>query len=299
VLRPYLLLIVCVSIWGSNFVFGSMLAGQFSPLYLTTARLFFIASFLFLYAKWRSAPLRVRGSDAWTLLILLGIIGVGCNQWSFYQGMQTADPTTSALILALTPIVTALLAAIFLKEPLTIRWGAGSLAALCGVYLVVRNGEELRLQAGHLWIVITMVTFAISIVLVRMLARTLSTLTITLYASIVGFLALLPWALTTLPSAQISHRFEAWSLLVATAILMHGIVTLVWNRQLQKVGAANAAMFANLEPFVAMIVGYLLLGQAVTQHQLLGSLLIVGGVTLSSFSSKAWRISSASVMNDR
>jgi drug/metabolite transporter (DMT)-like permease len=51
---------------------------------------------------------------------------------------------------------------------------------------------------------------------------------------------------------------------------------------LQKVGAAKAATFSNLEPFVAMIVGYVVLGQLVTSQMMFGSLFIVGGVTLAS-----------------
>lgn len=293
-LRNYTLLIVCVSIWGSNFVFGTLLAEHFSPLFLTTARLFFIVLFLVMYTFRRSDFMVVRG-HVWKALILLGIIGVGINQWSFYKGMQTADPTTSALILALTPIVTALLASIFLKEPLTLRWGAGSFVAITGVFFVVYNGEQLQLNTGHLWIVVTMISFAISIVLVRLLAQKLTSSVITLYASLIGFFSLLPFTLLTVSSAKISHHAGAWILLIATAILMHGIVTLVWNSQLKKVGAARSAMFSNLEPFVAMIVGYLVLHQAVTLQQLFGSLLIVIGVSLTSFTPKALKLESNTI----
>ncbi|WP_410429696.1 EamA family transporter [Metabacillus litoralis] len=42
--------------------------------------------------------------------MFLGVFGVFINQWSFLRGLQTADPTTSALILATTPILTGFLA---------------------------------------------------------------------------------------------------------------------------------------------------------------------------------------------
>lgn len=280
-LRSYLLLIFCVTVWGSNFVFGNMLVKQFSPLFIAMARLLFISLFLvgYTWIRHRFIPI---SKNEWKLLILLGIIGVFINQWSFYQGLQTADPTTSALILALTPITTALLAALFLKEPLTVSMLVGSLLAISGVFLVVFNGAQLEFHIGHLWIFITMITFAISIVLVRLLARRLPPIITTLYSTLVGFGTMVPIVLAGGTGWNISHEAWAWVLLVITAILMHGIVTLVWNSQLQKVGAAKAAMFSNLEPFVAMIVGYLVLGQLVTSQQMLGSLFIVGGVTLAS-----------------
>jgi drug/metabolite transporter (DMT)-like permease len=142
-LRSYLLLIFCVTVWGSNFVFGNMLVKEFSPLFIAMARLLFISLFLLVYTWIRHRFIPINKQE-WKLLILLGIIGVFINQWSFYQGLQTADPTTSALILALTPITTALLAAIFLKETLTVSMLVGSLLAISGVFLVVFNGTRLE-----------------------------------------------------------------------------------------------------------------------------------------------------------
>lgn len=190
----------------------------------------------------------------------------------------------SVYCLALTPITTALLAALFLKEALTVSMLLGSLMAISGVFLVVFNGTRLEFHIGHLWIFITMITFAISIVLVRLLARRLPPIITTLYSTLVGFGTMVPVVLAGGTGWNISHEAWAWTLLVITAILMHGIVTLVWNSQLQKVGAAKAAMFSNLEPFVAMIVGYVVLGQLVTSQMMFGSLFIVGGVTLASLS---------------
>ena len=63
------------------------------------------------------------------------------NQWSFFVGLQTAHSTTSALILATTPILTSVLAAIFLKEKLTIRMLMGSIVAIIGIYFVVAKGN--------------------------------------------------------------------------------------------------------------------------------------------------------------
>ena len=51
----------------------------------------------------------------------------------FYEGLQTADPTTAALILALTPVMTSILAVFILNEPLTAKLviGEGLLLLEC------------------------------------------------------------------------------------------------------------------------------------------------------------------------
>ena len=70
-------------------------------------------------------------------------------------------------------------------------------------------------------------------------------------------------------------------LLIGSALLIQGLCAIIWNNQIRKVGAAKASVFLNLQPFVAMVLGYLILGNPVTFTQVGGSILIVGGVILS------------------
>ncbi|WP_433754064.1 EamA family transporter [Paenibacillus amylolyticus] len=63
--------------------------------------------------------------------------------------------------------------------------------------------------------------------------------------------------------------------------LIQGLCAVIWNNQIQKVGAAKASIFLNLQPFVAMLVGFFVLGTPVTFVQVGGSILIVCGVVLS------------------
>ncbi|NQF14586.1 DMT family transporter [Brevibacillus brevis] len=282
-LRSYLLLIFCVTAWGSNFVFGKMLVAEFSPLFLSAMRLLFIVLFLLIWSRGRLKMPKLTRTD-WLLLAVLGVVGVFINQWSFYKGLVTADPTTSALILALTPITTALLAALFLKESLTGRMAIGSVIGTSGVIFVIYTGAELHFDVGILWIVLTMLTFATSIILVRLLGHRLPPLVTTLVSNLIGFGSMLPFVLISIPTATVSTSLSSWLLLFVTAVVMHGIVTLIWNSQLQKVGAAKAAMFANLEPFIAMLFGLLLLAKPVTGVQFFGAILIIAGVTLTTTS---------------
>jgi drug/metabolite transporter (DMT)-like permease len=62
---------------------------------------------------------------------------------------------------------------------------------------------------------------------------------------------------------------------------MHGLCTYLWNNSIQKVGASNASLLMNLEPFIAMIVGLIVLGTPIDLFQLLGGIVIVCGVTIS------------------
>lgn len=119
-------------------------------------------------------------------VLLIGVIGVAINQWSFYEGLQTADPTTAALILALTPVMTSILAVFILNEPLTAK--------------LVIGGELLLLECFCNWCwaevclfrrvnmdFITMLSFSLSIVLIRKLGNREDMFLITFFSSIFGF----------------------------------------------------------------------------------------------------------------
>ena len=286
-LKAYSLLTICVVVWGSNFVFGKILVQDFSPTLLTMLRLLFIVLFLLGLSSFKKHIKRVNKSDLLAILFL-GVIGVFINQWSFFVGLQTADPTTSALILATTPIVTGFLAFIFLKEKLTIHMLMGSIIAIIGIYFVVTTGNpsSLHIDKGLWWIVITMITFAIMIIMTRLLSQRIDPLIITLYSNIVGFIVSIPFAFLLDTPLRVSTTLSDWTFLIGTAVVVHGIATLIWNNNIRYVDASKASILSNLEPFVAMIMGLLLLYKPITGVEMLGSLLIVGGVVLSTFQRK-------------
>ena len=286
-LKTYTFLTICVVVWGSNFVFGKILVQDFSPTLLTMLRLLFIVLFLIGLSSFKKHFKRVNKSDLLAVL-LLGVIGVFINQWSFFVGLQTADPTTSALILATTPILTGFLAAIFLKEKLTIRMFLGSIMAIIGIYYVVTTGNpsSLHFDKGLLWIVLTMITFAIMIIMTKLLSQRLDPLTITLYSNIVGFIVSIPFVFLLDTPLRISSKLSDWTLLIGTAVVVHGIANLIWNKNISHVDASKASILSNLEPFVAMIMGLILLYKPITGAEILGSLFIVGGVVLSTYQRK-------------
>ena len=283
-LKAYAWLTFCVMVWGSNFVFGKMLVQDFSPALLTMLRLLFIVLFLIGLSLYKKHFKIVNKLDL-LAIFFLGVIGVFINQWSFFVGLQTADPTTSALILATTPILTSVLAAIFLKEKLTIRMLMGSIVAIIGIYFVVAKGNlsSLHIDKGLLWIVVTMITFAIMIIMTRLLSQRIDPLTITLYSNVVGLVVSIPFAFLLDTHMHVSSKISDWSFLIGTAVVVHGIATLIWNNNIRHVNASKASILSNLEPFVAMVMGLILLYKPITGAEIIGSLFIVGGVVLSTY----------------
>src|SRR5699024_12421653 len=102
----------------------------------------------------------------------------------------------------MTPIVTGFLAAIFLKEKITIRMLLGSVVALVGIYYVVTNGNltQIQLDKGLLWIILTMLTFSIMIIITRLLSRRIDPFIVTLYSNIIALFISIPFIFISMNS---------------------------------------------------------------------------------------------------
>jgi drug/metabolite transporter (DMT)-like permease len=285
-IRSYILLLFCICCWGSNFVFGSMLVHEFAPMLLSALRLTATSLCLLSYA-WATSKLGKLAKRDWWLLIPLAVFGTLLNQIAFFTGLQTVDATTAALILSLAPLSIAMLARIFLKEVFSLQMAVGSVIAIAGVFFVVGKSGGIHISVGILFMFAAMITFAISVIIMRKLTERIDAFSATLYSTVIGSGLVIPTALIKEPVHQVSPHLWAWLLLFASGIIMQGLCSVIWNMQLQRVGAGKAAIFLNLQPFVAMVVGYLLLGTAVTGTQIIGSLLIVGGVVLATLQRRA------------
>lgn len=278
----YAVLLFCVTAWGSNFVFGAILVEVFDPSIIAVLRLFFILIFLFL-VTFRAVKAQKLTVYNYIFLAIAGFIGVSLNQWSFYASLQYTEPVTAALILALSPIVTSLLSSYWFNEKKTVRFWIGSVTALFGVWLVVSNGSLLvpNIGKGELLIGLTMLSFSVFLIFVQHLSKTIHPAVITWYSNVFGIVGLIPFIPWEKLSSVLAVPVSYWILLVATAVIMHGLCTYLWNNSIQSVGASKAALLLNLEPFIAMLFSLMILGQAIQVIQLAGAIIIIAGVGIS------------------
>ena len=279
-LRSYAWLLFCVTVWGSNIVVGAVLVREFPPLLLAACRLLFTTSCYFLFALTTGRLVRLARKE-WGYLLFLGAINILINQMSFFIGIQYADTTTAALILALSPITVGIFASLFLKEPFTLRMAVGSAAALAGVFFVVGKGEAISVSAGDLWMIAAMLSSSVSMIVTRKWVEFRDPFVVTSYTTATGTVLLIPTAVMLEPvSGLLDSPLWAWALLFGSALVMQVIANVIWNREMRTVGAGKASLFLNMQPFVAMVLGYLVLGTTVTAIQAVGATLIVGGVLI-------------------
>src|SRR5438105_13263579 len=91
--------------------------------------------------------------------------------------------------------------------------------------------------------------------------------------------------LLLLGSPPLARADFRWSALIwigfAFAVLGPLVLTnLLWFTAIDRVGPSRAALFANLQPFLAAVIALVLLSEQLTRYQVAGGLAIGGGIVL-------------------
>lgn len=136
------------------------------------AILFWMAS---IFAKKERVPLK----DI-VLFFFAALFAIVINQSSFIYGLSKTSPIDASLLVTLLPVVTMLLAAIIIREPITWLKAIGVFVGASGVVILILSGsqnEKTGSLAGNLFVVLSISSFALYLTLFKNLISRYSSLT--------------------------------------------------------------------------------------------------------------------------
>lgn len=218
---------------------------------------------------------------------LLGLTGVAVFCAGQNLGLRWASATTTALVNGAIPVLTAILAAVFLGERLGGRRLAGLLVSLAGIALLVLTGTATVTgiaALGNLLPLISAMSFAAYAVLGRQAFAGGNALSIVAGSTRYGLLFLLPAALaevTTQGLGPIGPRDLALLLFLGAGCSALAFVLAGYG--MAHLEASHGAVLGNLKPLVGVVLAVLLLGEPLTNGQLGGGFLVLLGVGLSNW----------------
>ncbi|NEW07733.1 DMT family transporter [Paenibacillus sp. SYP-B3998] len=283
----YFFAILNAVIIGFSFLFTKMALQNAQPLDTLTYR--FAASFIVLSipVAFGWVKLNFRGKPLYKALLLASMYPLGFFTLQTF-GLQHATSAEGGILYAFTPVVTMLLASIFLKEATTILQKLSIFLSVFGVvFIFIMKGSSINLSnmTGIFMLFLTCVAFAGYSVLARSLSKQFSPAEITYFMLGIGFVVFLVVSLTDHATSGTLDRFFAplASGTFIVSILFLGIVSslvtaLTANYILSKMEASKMSVFTNLSTIVSMAAGAMFLGEEVTVYHLIGSVLIIAGV---------------------
>jgi len=292
-LTPYkndIALVAVVLIWGVNFAVLKAALVELHPHVLNVLRFAISALVLgWLFAHRveydLQAFLQPMRKRLWTI-VGLGLLGYLFYQLFFIIGVANTTAGSAALIMAGAPLWTALFGHVFGFDRMVMAGWLGLSLTLIGTAVIVFGGtDEVAFGSdvflGNTLMVIAAMLWGAYTAFNKPATASADPIGLTFWSVIVAFPFLvaigLPYAAD---GAWLTLEAWVWAAILFSGGLSTGIAFAIWNTAVRNVGPSQTAIYGNLVPVVALLSGYLMLGERVWPLQLVGGGLIIGGLVL-------------------
>jgi drug/metabolite transporter (DMT)-like permease len=283
---------IAVVFWGISFVATKAALRDVSPVTLIFCR--FAIGALVLLALVRELPPR----RAWKQLALMGFIGVFVHQMLQAYGLTLTSATNSGWLIGLTPLWSAVLSAIVLRERFSAWKVAGLLGGFAGALLVVTRGD-LSAHAfgrpstiGDLLIFISTINWAIYSVVGHPIIKELGPRRATSGAMLFGAAMLTPFFIAQRGWHELPRMTPAtWGALLFLSIGCSAVGYLFWYGALERVEVSRVAVLLYVEPLITFAAAALLIGERVSGTVIAGGLLVLVSVVIAQYAPEVVRTS--------
>lgn len=276
----YFYLTITFFAWGSLYVVSKFVLGKV-PAFTVSSLRFLIAGIILLIFLKKRNPKKIQAQD-YKYIFVIGFAGYFLSSSLQLVGTKLSNASLSSLINSMNPITIMLFASFILKEKLTVKKVICVILAVIGVYIVIGGINGKGQVLGIMISVSAVFLWSFATVTVRRIAQKYDPFQITTYGIIVGFAFTFPvsaYELITTPNVQ-------FDLKVILAIIYMGIVCtafahVLWNKSLSILEAGACSLFYPVQPMVAVLLGWMFLGEEININFIFGTVLIIGGVLIS------------------
>lgn len=283
------LAILATIIWSGNFIVARGVINLVSPISLAFFRWFTACLILFplAYKSFQREKIIVYKNIKYFFWISLTGVTL-FNTFVYIAGHYSPAINLALIGTTSSPIMAIILAAIFLKEKITLTKILGLILCICGILLLLSQGSINRLIAfrfspGDWWILVGALWFAIYNTLVKRKPIGISPINFLFVTFTFGTILLFPFFIVEYSLVEPVD----WNINVLLIILYLGLGTsvlafLCWNAAIARIGASRTAIFGNLIPVFSAIEAVLLLNESITTIHILSGVLVIAGLLIAS-----------------
>ena len=220
-------------------------------------------------------------------LFFAALLGIVCNQCCYTIGLSMTSPVNASIVTTTLPIITLILAAVFLREPVTGKKVVGVALGCTGACILVTASQPSASHAaasalpGDLLCLFAQCSFAVYLTLFKHLIQRYSVITCMKWMTTYATLVIAPLSMqrmTALPWASIDGR--VW---LETAFVVIGGTFFAYLLMMQgqkHLRPTIVAMYNYVQPTVACIVSVVAGVAFFGRTQALAMLLVFSGVWL-------------------
>lgn len=280
------MVLAAVIMWGTSFVATKLVLEEIPVISLITLRFTLGCVFLVLLLLVTGRPV-LPPRDQVPALAGIGFVGVFVHQLVQAHGLALTSAMNTGWLIGLTPLWSALLARVFLRERMGRVKLAGLAVGFLGAALVVTRGEVssrvlgLPATRGDLLVLASTLNWAVYTVIGQRTIRRLGPARATTGSMILGWLMLLPLFLVQGGWRELAGLSTAgWGAVLFLGIGCSGLGYLFWYGALERLEASRVAAFLYLEPLVTLVAASRVLGEPILPLAVAGGLLVLAGVVI-------------------
>ncbi|WP_164509061.1 DMT family transporter [Clostridium rectalis] len=284
--KPHILAIILMFIWGISYLSIKVVVDEVNPIQAAFYRFFLASIILFIILK-RKFPEEKLIKEDKIKVALSGLTGVALYFLFENYSVYFTSASNVAVLISSIPIFTLITQRILFKEKLTIYKVAGTILSMVGIVIIIiskgklslfstgTKGDLMALGAALCWVIYTIITTSFK--------GNYKSITITTYQSIWGSIFLFPSVIflkVTIPSTKAIINILYLSLICSC------IAYALYIYCLESLGATSITTYINLQPIISLLSAKLFLNEKIMFIQVVGSLIIILGVSIVSFTGK-------------
>ena len=282
--RAHISLLLVVVVWAGSFsVIKQLLDDGVAAGDIAILR-YAIAAPGFAYILWRARGLPgLTRADAIRVAAAGLLVVVGYHMF-LNLGERSTTSGIAALVVALAPGLTMVLAFALGLDRISTRRVVGLAVAFTGVAIVVAlgSGSDLSFESakGPLVVLGAPVAFALYNVILKPLLGRYDLLALTAATSLVGTVGLTPFVRGSTVDTVVDATAGEAALLLYLGVLATLLGYIFWNAGIKGLGPTRAVTYAYAIPPLAVTFGAIFLDEPVTIWLAVGGALVVGGIAL-------------------
>lgn len=270
-------IIVCKGIANSNII---------SPIGLFTLRALGASALLWLASIFMPKE-KIDRADFGKIFIA-SMLGLFLTQMTFLVGITITTSLDTAIISPLVPIFTMIVAAIALKEPITLKKAGGVIIGFAGVVMLIlnsvsigSNGVSETKPLGVILLIFNNVFFAMYLGIFRPLIAKYSVVTFMKWMFLFSLLVSLPFSVTDLASVNYSTIPTNYYLELAYLVVMATFVAYFLIPVGQKsLRPTVVSLYTYLQPLIAAVMSIYLGMDSLNWQKMVAAILVVVGVIM-------------------
>jgi len=268
-------------LWALNFIVVKSAVAVLPPVGFTFLRFVIASTTLLLLLRWREGSIGLPRRDL-IAISGLGALGFGVYQILWTTGLTTIPAGDSALIIASTPVIVAILAVMAGSDVLTRAKLSGGVISFLGVAIVIASGPGLTIGqsiAGEAITLLAALCWSVYLAFGATFLGRQTPLRATAWATVAGTIVLAPVAIVQLATAGLTELpVDALGAVLYSGFLAAGVSNVIVQNGVKVIGPTRTSAYQFLVPALAVVLAALLLTEPIRPGQVLGGIVIVAGV---------------------